>query len=68
MPNPGKGDRAPITVRVPPEHKTRYEAEASRLALPLSDYLALKLAELHGLTRPKWIRLADGQGVLPHKL
>lgn len=66
MPNPGKGDRVQITVRVPPEHKTWYEAEASCLGLPLSDYLALKIAELHGLKRPKWIRIVNEQEVLPH--
>jgi hypothetical protein len=58
MPNPGKGVRAPITVRVPPEHKETYLAEAALLGLELSDYLALRLAEQHALDEPLWIRRA----------
>ncbi len=65
MPNPGKGDRAPITTRVPVEHKAEYRREAARLGLDLSDYLALRLAELHSLEQPWWIRPVNDQEVLP---
>lgn len=50
--NPGKGDRAAITVRVPLEHKSRYAAEAARLGMPISDYLALQMAKTHDLDTP----------------
>jgi len=48
----GKGDRSAITLRVPSSHKSRYAAEAQRLGLPVSDYLALRLAQVHDLSAP----------------
>lgn len=48
----GKGVRSPITSRVPTEHKAHYEAEAARLGLTCSDYVALRLAQVHQLPVP----------------
>lgn len=58
--NPGKGERAAITVRVPREHKERYTAEAQRLGLPVSDYLSLLVARAHNLPDPAHLHV-DGE-------
>jgi Arc/MetJ-type ribon-helix-helix transcriptional regulator len=51
-----KGDRAPVLVRVPPEHLARFDAEvaASRYK-NRSDYLAAFLAQHHDLPLPDWL-------------
>lgn len=54
--NPGKGERAAITVRVPSAHKDRYTAEARRLGISASDYLALVAARAHHLPDPAHLR------------
>ncbi|ACZ32411.1 hypothetical protein Xcel_3412 (plasmid) [Xylanimonas cellulosilytica DSM 15894] len=60
----GKGDRAAITLRVPASHKSRYAAEAEGLGLPLTDYIALRLAEVHDLDTPGYL-LARQEQQLP---
>lgn len=61
MPQQGKGDRHQFTVRVPADQAVEYQREAAKYGLKDSDYLALKLAEVHGLEPPKWLRSVDQQ-------
>lgn len=50
-------DRRAMTVRVPEEHRKRYEAAATEAGYKnLNDYLAVLLAEIHGLDRPTYVR------------
>lgn len=66
MPQQSYGDRTPFTVRVPDAHAEVYKAEAARRGMKWSDYLAAKLAEVHGLDVPESVRAryAQGQEVL----
>ncbi|MGI8313381.1 hypothetical protein [Saccharopolyspora hattusasensis] len=66
MPQPSYGDRTPFTVRVPDQHAAVYKREAKRLGMRYSDYLAAKLAEVHGLNAPESVqaRYAHDQEVL----
>ena len=59
--NPGKGERSAITVRVPTTHKSRYEAEAARRGLSVSDYLTLRMAQLHDLDAPSHLQKQQQQ-------
>lgn len=65
MPSPAKGPRELIGSRVPPEHKQVYVAAATQLGLDVSDYLALLLADFHGLPRPAWFGRAKRPLDLP---
>jgi len=47
------GDR--FTGRVPSDHFTVYEEAAAEHGLSLSDYVAVVLARVHGLSEPAWI-------------
>lgn len=59
-----KGDRAHYNFRLPTADLEHYKAEATREGLPLSDYLAWKLAEAHGRPQPAYLRRNRRQGVL----
>lgn len=64
----GKGDRAPMHVRVPRTHREVYEAAAAQAGYSsLSDYVAAKFAELHDLEVPEYVhrRSDPGQLALP---
>ena len=50
-----KGDRAQLIARVPVAHRDVYAEQASREGLPLSTYLAWRLAEDHGLEPPGYL-------------
>lgn len=50
-----KGDRVQFTARLPKTDLEHYRQEAERSGLPLTDYLALKLAEAHGLPVPAYL-------------
>lgn len=50
-----KGARGAITVRVPAEQKAVYEEAAKQAGLPAGDYIALVMAERHGLALPAYI-------------
>lgn len=52
----GKGDRRQHTLRIPREHLEYYGRLASAAGLDLNDYLVLKLAEIHGLELPAYLR------------
>lgn len=52
---PSKGDRAAHTVRTPRDHMNRYKAEAAARGLSVGDYLAVVLAEAHGLDAPAYL-------------
>ena len=42
-------------VRVPREHKRRYEEEAAKAGLFVGDYIAVMLARAHGLPEPDYL-------------
>ncbi|HEY3016257.1 MAG TPA: hypothetical protein VGJ41_14170 [Nocardioides sp.] len=50
-----KGQRTQVSGRLPSAHVEIYMREAARMDLPLTDYMALKLAEIHGLDVPDYI-------------
>jgi hypothetical protein len=50
-----KGDRTPTSVALPTAHLERYRLEAEQRGLPLTDYIAIKLAEAHGRPEPESI-------------
>lgn len=61
-----KGDREAISCRVPSDHKPTYEDHAREAGMPLGDYVAVILAEHHGLPVPSYMRPANAeQGTLP---
>ena len=59
---PSRGDRKPIITRVPTDQAAHYEQCALALGLPLSDYVALCLAELHGKPVPSYIKVRKPDG------
>lgn len=61
-----KGDRSQFTLRVPTRHRGVYE-EAAREAgyANLSDYLAARLAEVHGLDIPSYVNRRNRAEELP---
>lgn len=59
-----KGDRDHFNFRLPKSDLAHYRAEAERAGLPLSDYLAWKLAEAHGLPAPAYVTRSRRQEVL----
>jgi len=61
-----KGDRAAITVRVPPNHRDLYAECAEREGYTcLGDYLTALLAREHGLQVPPYIRMREEGAQLP---
>lgn len=60
-----KGDRVPITARIPRDHHPRYEQQASDAGLPLCDYVALVMARAHGLPEPEYLSRTRKQEALP---
>lgn len=50
-----KGDREQFTARLPKDHLAIYRAAAARRGMPLTDYLAVKLAEAHELPEPAYV-------------
>ena len=61
-----KGDRQQMTFRLPRTHLELYRKLAEDAGLPLSDYLALSLAQRHGLEEPGYIGWPrHEQGELP---
>ncbi len=59
-----KGDRAHFNFRLPAVDLEHYRAEAARAGLPLSDYLAWKLAAAHNRPAPSYLSRSRRQGVL----
>jgi len=59
MAKPGrkpKGDRSPMHVRIPRNHRVLYEQAAATAGLPLSDYVAIVLARAHELDEPDYVQ------------
>lgn len=52
---PAKGDREAATGRFPRAHLDTYKARAAAAGLPLGDYLALVMAQAHGLDEPAYL-------------
>lgn len=50
-----KGDREPMHVRVPRDHKRLYEQEAAKAGLFVGDYIAVMLARAHDLPEPDYL-------------
>ena len=50
-----KGNREALHVRVPKDHKRRYEQEAADAGLCVADYVALVLARAHRLEDPEYV-------------
>lgn len=50
-----KGDRQQFTFRPPHDHLDHYRDLAAREGIPLGDYLALRLAQAHGLPEPAYL-------------
>lgn len=55
----GKGDRLQHTLRIPREHLEYYRRLAGAAGLDLNDYLVLKLAEIHELEIPTYLKGRD---------
>lgn len=51
-----RGDRAAISLRVPVDQRAVYEERASELGIPLSSWVAIKLAEAEGLPVPDYVQ------------
>lgn len=52
---PPKGDRRPVTVRLPAAHFERYDQAAREQGLTLNDYLTVVLANRHELPLPDYV-------------
>lgn len=52
----GKGDRLQHTLRMPRTQLVYYRRLASAAGLDLNDYLVLKLAEIHELELPAYLK------------
>jgi hypothetical protein len=50
-----RGDRTPVSTRLPTEQYAVYHREAERLGIPFGSYIALALAEKHGLDTPDYV-------------
>lgn len=50
-----RGDRSQTTLRAPRDHLEQYKAAAYDAGVPLGDYLAIALAERHGLPVPAYL-------------
>lgn len=51
-----RGDRAAISLRVPKDQRAIYEQRAAELGIPLSSWVAIKLAEAEGLDVPAYVQ------------
>lgn len=60
-----KGDRAAICAKLPVDHLAYYRQAAEDLDIPVGDYIALKLAEVHGWPVPDYITINRSQEELP---
>ena len=60
-----KGDREAMHVRVPKDHKRRYEQEATEAGLCVADYVAIVLARAHQLEEPDYLHRSQNQEALP---
>lgn len=60
-----KGVREQITAKVPKDQKSIYEELARAAGLPLTDYIAVALAEHHGLPTPNYLSSNKDQEALP---
>lgn len=60
-----KGDREAMHVRVPKDHKRRYEQEAAEAGLCVADYVAIVLARAHHLEEPAYVHRTQDQEALP---
>lgn len=60
-----KGVREQITAKVPTDQKSIYENLAREAGLPLTDYIAVALAEHHGLPTPNYLSTNKDQEKLP---
>jgi hypothetical protein len=47
-----KGERKPLTVRLPLDHHARHFAAAARLGIPMGDYVMCRIAMCDGLPIP----------------
>jgi len=50
-----KGVREQICARLPADHLAHYRQVAEDLGMPVGDYIALKMAEVHGWPAPEYI-------------
>lgn len=55
---PPKGDRKPVTVRLPATHYEAYDQAARAHGLTLNDYLTVVLAHGHELPLPDYVPTA----------
>lgn len=54
-----KGQREQISAKVPSSHKPLLERAAAEHGMPLCDYVAVVLAEHHGLEIPSYLIPSD---------
>lgn len=50
-----KGDRRPVMVRFPSDQVERYQLEADRHDLPLSDWIIEQVAKAQGVDPPEYL-------------
>lgn len=50
-----KGDRGQLTLRAPKDHLEFYRLRAAEHGIPITDYLAIVLAQATGLDRPDYL-------------
>lgn len=60
-----KGSRVPISAKVPTDLMPILKAEAADKGMPLTDYVALVLAEAHGQPAPSYLEKNKNQEALP---
>lgn len=67
MAQPYRGERKPVTMRVPVAILEQVDREAARAGLRRGDYITRALALQHGLDVPQYIHAAapDSQPQLP---
>ena len=61
-----RGNRRKTSLALPSDHLDRYEAAAAAAGIPLGDYIAINMAEHHGLPIPSYYKpKARSQQELP---
>ena len=60
-----KGVRVPISGKIPADLKPILDGAAEEAGLPLTDYVALVLAEYHGQPAPSYLEKDKNQEALP---